>query len=73
MLEDIPSDHPDYARITMALSNDQCPDCGAVGFRDGPRGGLSQNIFCTSCGNGFNVAPTRRYVWFVQRIARARH
>jgi len=35
--------------------NENCPDCGGFVFRDGPRGGLSQNIECVGCGSRFNV------------------
>lgn len=70
-VEDIPHDHPDYIRVTHMLNRDQCPDCKAsAGFAPGPRGGLAQNIFCKACGQGFNVAPSRNKVWFVQRIGR---
>lgn len=34
----------------------RCPDCGAAGFRMGPRGGGSQNVECMTCRQGFNVA-----------------
>lgn len=33
----------------------RCPHCGSAQFREGPRGGASVNIFCTSCEAGFNV------------------
>ncbi len=34
----------------------RCPDCGCVEVRPGPRGGLSQNIYCAAlvCGSRFN-------------------
>lgn len=37
---------------------DICPDCGNVGFYEGPRGGINVNLFCTNrdCRSGFNVA-----------------
>jgi hypothetical protein len=74
MIEDITSRHPDYGRITNALNRDQCPDCAAFGFRPGPRGGASQNIFCRGCGSGFNVGPVLpglpREIVFVQRIGK---
>jgi hypothetical protein len=50
-----------------ALRRDQCPDCGWLGFRGGPRGGAGQNIFCLHCSAGFNVAFPRHII-FVQRI-----
>jgi hypothetical protein len=71
--EDIPSDHPDYDRIVAMIERGNCPDCTKFGFDPGPRGGMSQNIFCRACGAGFNVAPwrpqnMRQRVIFVQRI-----
>ena len=71
-IEDIPFDHSDYPRVTRLLSRDQCPDCDGHGFDPGPRGGLAQNIFCRTCGQGFNVGPSRDKVWFVQRIGNTR-
>jgi hypothetical protein len=66
MIGDIP-DGPERERVLEALRRDTCPDCGAVGFRDGPRGGAGLNIFCRHCGAGFNVALPRQ-IMFVQRI-----
>jgi hypothetical protein len=54
-------------RLLDKLRRDTCPDCGHVGFRDGPRGGASINIFCKGCGTGFNVAMPR-YIMFAERI-----
>lgn len=72
-IEDIPHDHPDFERVVGKLNRAECPDCDQRGFDAGPRGGLSQNIFCRSCGAGFNVAPapTPRVtnILFVQRIS----
>lgn len=65
--EDISSAHPDHNRIVASLQVDRCPDCGNVGFDPGPRGGLAQNIFCQSCGAGFNVT---KMIVFVQRIGK---
>lgn len=32
-----------------------CPDCGSKkGFYEGPSGGMSTNIFCSACGQGYN-------------------
>lgn len=52
-----------------AIQHNRCPDCGNYGFHDGPRGGLSQNIFCCNpqCRSGFNVGPL---LIMVQRIGR---
>jgi hypothetical protein len=32
-----------------------CPDCECFIFRNGPRGGASQNLECVSCGTRLNV------------------
>lgn len=46
------------------LRHDICPDCkSAHGFVGGPRGGIGQNIFCTECHAGFNVAYPRMVIW----------
>jgi hypothetical protein len=70
MIEDIPRDHPDHMRIVIALNVEQCPDCDAYGFGHKPRIGISRNIFCKTCDQGFNVAPDPPRVFFVQRIGR---
>jgi hypothetical protein len=50
-----------FAQLTKA-----CPDCnGPPNYEDGPRGGLAVNIFCLTCGQGYNVAPLMR---LAQRI-----
>jgi ribosomal protein S27AE len=67
--ENINERHPDYARIIVALQRDQCPDCGQLGFDDGPRGGAGINLFCSNCGSGFNVALPRA-IMTAQRIPR---
>jgi hypothetical protein len=70
MTEDIPQDHPDHMRIVIALNAGKCPDCDAYGFDLKPRVGISRNIFCKACDQGFNVAPDPPGVFFVQRIGR---
>ena len=57
MIEDISQDHPDRMRIVIALNAGQCPDCDGYGFDFKPRVGISRNIFCKACDQGFNVAP----------------
>jgi hypothetical protein len=42
--------------VEKALATRHCPDCYGTIFRDGPRGGISQNIECVICGSRFNVA-----------------
>jgi len=45
-------------------------DCGAHGFDHKPRTGMSRNIFCKACDQGFNISPDALKVYFVQRIGR---
>jgi hypothetical protein len=66
MIEDISQDHPDRMRIVIALNAGQCPDCGAYGFDLKPRVGMSRNIFCKACDQGFNISPDAPKVYFVQ-------
>ena len=70
MIEDISQDHPDRMRIVIALNAEQCPDCDAHGFDYKPRVGISRNVFCKACDQGFNIAPDPPKVFFVQRIGR---
>jgi hypothetical protein len=70
LIKDIPQDHPDYMRIVIALNEGLCPDCDARDLDFKPRAGLSRNIFCKACDQGFNVEPDPPRVLFVQRIGR---
>ena len=70
LIEDISQDHPDRMRIVIALNAEQCPDCDAHGFDHKPRIGMSRNIFCKACDQGFNISPDPPRVFFVQRIGR---
>ena len=65
MIEDISQDHPDRVRIVIALNAGQCADCGAHGFDYKPRIGISRNVFCKACDQGFNVTPDPPKVYFV--------
>ena len=56
-------------RIVNSLNVEQCPDCDAYGFDYKPRVGISRNIFCKVCDQGFNVSPDPSKVFFVQRMA----
>ena len=56
--------------LSLAIDFGQCPDCDAYGFDFKPRVGISRNIFCKACDQGFNVAPDPPKVYFVQRIGR---
>jgi hypothetical protein len=58
------------AREIDSLRTDTCPDCkGHRGFEPGPRGGAGQNVFCVSCGQGFNIVYPRYVIW-AQRIGK---
>ena len=46
------------------LQYNACPDCGSEKFREGPSGGMSQNVKCSGCGHWFNVALPL----FIERI-----
>ena len=72
MIEDISQDHPDRLRIVINFSAEQCPDCGAHGFDYKPRIGISRNVFCKACDQGFNISPDPPKVYFVQRLAAGR-
>jgi hypothetical protein len=54
-------------RTIHHLRMDRCPNCESHTLHGGPRGGAAQNLFCTACGAGWNVAPPR-YIMFAQRI-----
>ena len=37
---------------------DSCPDCGrGPEYMTGPQGGCCVNVFCTWCGQGYNLTP----------------
>ena len=35
----------------------KCPNCESDYLYDGPEGGMSQNIRCHTCGQGYNLSP----------------
>ena len=70
MTEDISQDHPDHMRVVIALNTERCPDCDAHGLDYKPRVGISRNVFCKACDQGFNVSSDPPKVYFVQRIGR---
>ena len=43
-------------RIVVALNVEPYLDCDAYGFNYKLRIGMSRNIFCKACDQGFNVA-----------------
>jgi hypothetical protein len=59
----------DPERIVNALRLDKCPDCYSFPMTPGPRGSMSQNLYCDACGSSWNVAPPR-FVTLAQRIER---
>jgi hypothetical protein len=44
-----------------------CVDCAKLpkGFYEGPSGGMSTNVFCSQCGQGYNLTPIAH---FAERI-----
>lgn len=34
-----------------------CPNCESDFLCNGPEGGMSQNVRCRTCGQGYNVSP----------------
>ena len=55
------------------VRHDICPDCKSpAGLVPGPRGGIGQNVFCSACHAGFNVAYPRMVIWG-QRIGPAKN
>ncbi|MFW5847927.1 MAG: hypothetical protein ACOCVF_03335 [bacterium] len=38
-------------------SNWHCPNCEIGQLYEGPGGGMSQNIRCHTCGQGYNIVP----------------
>ena len=46
------------------LQYNACPDCGTANFKEGPSGGMAQNVQCSGCGHYFNFALPL----FIQRI-----
>lgn len=50
--------------MKLFLEYNACPDCGSTKFKEGPSGGLSQNVQCAGCGHHFNLALPM----FIQRI-----
>lgn len=43
--------------IPIPYPKKKCPNCKNEKMWDGPRGGLSQNIFCPKCGKEWNYSP----------------
>lgn len=61
----------DDAELTAWFRQKECcPDCGGLDFLAGPRGGLSQNMECSSCGAEYNIARYEGRIIMVGRIHR---
>jgi len=41
----------------LTLNNFKCPNCEKGPLYEGPSGGMSTNIRCRICGQGYNVSP----------------
>lgn len=44
-----------------------CPDCGGL-MEAGPKGGMSQNCYCSDCKAGFNLCPPLLYERITNRM-----
>lgn len=62
----------EYKLFEIVHLKDTCPDCDGNGFYGGPRGGMSQNIFCRNvkCRSGFNLTVFDAQNGTVERIHR---
>jgi transcription elongation factor Elf1 len=49
-----------------------CPECKSEShvWYEGPSGGMSTNIFCGKCGQGYNVAPVMGWAEKIHRDER---
>jgi hypothetical protein len=45
------------------VDNDGCLVCTKTpkGFVEGPSGGMSTNVFCSHCGQGYNITPVAHW------------
>lgn len=49
----------------------RCAECNKKAFWfQGPQGGMSLNIFCGHCGQGYNVSPPLEYVEKISKDAK---
>jgi len=44
----------DAGKLGAMIMKRRCPDCGGRKFYEGPSGGMSTNVFCGTCGQGYN-------------------
>jgi hypothetical protein len=46
-----------------------CVKCNKTpkGFFEGPSGGMSQNVFCSQCGQGYNLIPIMPFAEFIHK------
>lgn len=66
------SETEEFKLFVKVYTENQCPDCGSKTFYGGPRGGMSQNIFCRNvkCRAGFNLTVFDAANGTVERIHR---
>jgi hypothetical protein len=59
-------------KLFAKIITDRCPDCNGKGFYAGPRGGISQNIYCQNreCRSAFNVTVFTETEGTVERIGK---
>jgi hypothetical protein len=46
-----------------------CTECKKrpKGFCEGPRGGMNVNVFCSQCGQGFNILPEAQWAQLIHK------
>lgn len=68
----VPVMQTEGGKLFAEISQDICPDCGGRGFYAGPRGGMSQNIYCRNraCRSAFNVTQFNGSEGTVERIGK---
>jgi transcription elongation factor Elf1 len=47
----------DWEKNYLYSTNFKCPNCEGGQLYEGPSGGMSTNIRCRVCGQGYNVTP----------------
>jgi hypothetical protein len=55
---DLYAEHSPQGKLYIKMRK-KCPACGfrPPTYLKGPSGGLSINVFCGSCGQGYNITP----------------
>jgi hypothetical protein len=58
--------------LYKTVADGGCVACGHHPIRlyEGPRGGMSINVFCGDCGQGYNIAPELRWAELIHKDER---